>query len=221
MRKRLGFLPLLGVPIFRQKNTALSLLIIIILIFPNLSRVKCAELSFSLIEQNNIEQISLGMSSTWNIKVVENKLSYSFHKTTDLSSTTEIILNSLYPMQDVNIIGKAEYFRQNYRRIRAGIGAGKKWGIFRVNQYLSKDFNHNADDKNLFDTLLALDWQSKRIGLYYSYNFVTSFGDINWKYIKLRISNKLSEHISLIWSIDRRWESERIDINKLLLSVKF
>lgn len=179
------------------------------------------ELDIVFQEHNDINNLSIVSRETFDIKGVENRFRYAFYNTSDTASQTEIGLNSVYRMKDINIAAKSEYYMKEFSRLRLGAGINKEFGIFSVSQYIIRDINFDGiKDNSLLDTALVLDYKFDRFGLYYKYAFLTSFGNINYKYINFRLSNYLTDTSSIALEVDKRYEDVRSDTMRLLYSLK-
>jgi len=181
-----------------------------------------SEIGLSLIQQDDIKQVDFTYNRrTRYLKNSKHDLSYTYHKTSDSLSRAEVIWNSSLSLQDINSLFKYEYYKEEMRRNRVGVGIGKEFGIFKIKQYFTRDFIHEQEDHNLFDTNLSIEYACYPFSMFYQYSFLTNFSAVDYKYIKLGVKHNISSVLSIAWELDRRWEETRKDLNRLLLKAKF
>jgi hypothetical protein len=196
------------------------LVIVIIIAIGVMTYTFPAEVDFSFIRQDDQRQADIVARETFKLNKLQNAVQFKYHKITSDNSRNEFLLDSLYPCTDFNIVTKYEYYREDFRRNRVGIGIASELGIFFMKQYFTKEDIHNGDNHNLVDTSLGVNWEIDRLRLAYQFSFLTNCNDIDYKYIKVVVKNTLTKNLSLVWVLDRRWEEVRRDLTKLSISLK-
>lgn len=179
-----------------------------------------ANIDLSVRDQDNVETIDFGIREEFPIKRTTNTFRYTFYKTDESPSRTDVLLHSVLPAQDINFVVKTEYYKENFRRNRFGFGVKKTYDIFGIEQFLTKEYIHRGDENFLFDTNLLFKWAIEEVAFDIKYAFLTNFDEIDYKYILARAETKMTDNLSVAIEIDRRWEERKKRILRLLLSVE-
>lgn len=195
-------------------------LTLIVILFISYRCASPIEIDLSVRQQDDVETLDWSLRQDFKIYEVQNKFRWDFYRTSEFPSRADLSLNTYYPLQDINFAAKIEYYKEDFRRNRFGFGVSKRYEIFGIDQFLTKEFIHRGDDNLLFDTSLFMEYSIEKFKLSFRYSFLTNFDSIDYKYIRARAEEMLNEVIGLALETDRRWEEKKKEITKLVITVR-